>query len=79
MDRKEAREQYRTEQLRGEIEEAMARLSPDHRQVVLLHDAQGYRYEEIAQLLDIPIGTVKSRLNAARLALRQAMKRGEPS
>lgn len=78
MEQKEAREQYRAQQLKWSLEEAMAQLSPDHRQIILLHDAEGYRYEEIAQLLDIPVGTVKSRLNAARLSLRQAMKRGEP-
>ncbi|WP_123040183.1 sigma-70 family RNA polymerase sigma factor [Cohnella candidum] len=59
------------------IQEAMRQLSPEHRQVLLLHDMQGYRYEEISELLDIPLGTVKSRLNAARLALRKEWKKGE--
>jgi RNA polymerase sigma factor (sigma-70 family) len=65
------------EDLKKSIEEGMRQLSPDHRQMILLHDVQGYRYEEIAKLLGIPLGTVKSRLNAARLALRIEMKKGE--
>ena len=38
--------------------------------LILLHDLQGFRYEEIAKSLDIPLGTVKSRLHRARQALR---------
>ena len=72
-----AQEQDRARHLQKTIEEAMGQLSPDHRQIILLHDAQGYRYEEIADMLEIPVGTVKSRLNAARLALRHVMRRGE--
>ena len=53
------------------MEESLSRLSMDHREVILLHDVQGYRYEEIADMADIPIGTVKSRLFAARMALRK--------
>jgi RNA polymerase sigma factor (sigma-70 family) len=67
----------RNEELKIAIEEAMGNLSFDHRQVIMLHDVQGYRYEEISQLLSIPMGTVKSRLNAARLAMRQELGRSE--
>ncbi|SEB46067.1 sigma-70 family RNA polymerase sigma factor [Paenibacillus sp. GP183] len=63
--------------LRLTIEEAMKQLTPDHREVILLHDVQGYRYDEMAEILTIPLGTVKSRLNAARLALRNEMKKGD--
>lgn len=62
-------------QLQLSIEEAMRRLSPDHREVVLLRDVEGYSYEEIADMLLLPLGTVKSRINAARLGLRNEMKR----
>lgn len=58
------------------IEEAMTRLSVDHREVVLLHDVQGYHYEEIAEMVGVPLGTVKSRLFAARLALRKELIKG---
>ncbi|WNQ13205.1 sigma-70 family RNA polymerase sigma factor [Paenibacillus aurantius] len=59
------------------IREALGRLSVEHREVILLHDLQGYRYEEIAVLLEIPVGTVKSRLHAARVSLRKEMREGE--
>ncbi|WJH32791.1 sigma-70 family RNA polymerase sigma factor [Paenibacillus sp. CC-CFT747] len=58
------------------IREALGRLSVEHREVILLHDLQGYRYEEIAVLLEIPVGTVKSRLHAARVSLRKEMRGG---
>jgi RNA polymerase sigma factor (sigma-70 family) len=63
--------------LRLALEEAMQQLSPEQRQVIVLHDIQGYRYEEMASLMDIPLGTVKSRLNAARFVLRNELKRGD--
>jgi RNA polymerase sigma factor (sigma-70 family) len=56
------------------IEEGMSRLSIAHREVLLLHDVQGYRYEEIAEMVEVPIGTVKSRLFAARMALRKELR-----
>jgi RNA polymerase sigma factor (sigma-70 family) len=59
------------------IEEAMNRLSMEHREAILLHDVQGYRYEEISQLVGVPLGTVKSRLFAARLALRKELRRDD--
>jgi RNA polymerase sigma factor (sigma-70 family) len=63
--------------LRLGIEESMKQLSMEHREVILLHDVQGYKYEEIAQIVGIPIGTVKSRLNVGRLALRKEMRKGD--
>lgn len=57
------------------IEEAMNRLSPEHREAIVLRDVQGYSYDEIAGMLHIPLGTVKSRINAARLLLRKEMNR----
>jgi len=49
---------------------ALAELSPEHREVVLLHEIEGLRYLEIAEILGIPEGTVKSRLHHAFLNLR---------
>ena len=58
---------------RREIQEAVGlaidRLSPEHRSAVLLRDIEGLSYEEIAEVLGIPLGTVRSRLHNARLAL----------
>jgi len=56
-----------------DFEAAMARLSPSARQVFVLHDVEGYRHEEIAGLLGITVGTSKSQLHYARMALRKAL------
>ncbi|MBX3001100.1 MAG: sigma-70 family RNA polymerase sigma factor [Caldilineaceae bacterium] len=52
---------------------AIEDLSPWHRQVVILVDVQGYDYSEAADLLDVPLGTVKSRLSRARAVLRDRL------
>ena len=49
---------------------ALQQLDQAHRSIVILRDLQGYAYEEIAQMLGCQVGTVKSRLNRARLQLR---------
>jgi RNA polymerase sigma-70 factor (ECF subfamily) len=55
------------------IQDALLALPPDLRAVVVLSDVEGYGYEEIATMLDIPVGTVKSRLHRARRALRDRL------
>ncbi len=52
------------------INAAIAKLSPEHRQVFLLHAVEGLTYEEIASVAGCPIGTVMSRLHYARKHLR---------
>jgi len=59
---------------RNVLGQAIAQLSEDHREVVLLHEIDGLTYVEIAQVLDIPEGTVKSRLHHAFLKLRSCLK-----
>lgn len=56
--------------LRRRIWQAVSTLSDAHREIFLLRDHHGLSYREIAETLDIPPGTVMSRLHAARLALR---------
>lgn len=53
---------------------ALAMLSDEHRIVVLLHDSEGYKIEEIQGLIDVPVGTVKSRLHRARARLREILE-----
>lgn len=54
-----------------EVRFAMSQLSDDHRQVVTLVDLEGFAYAEVSEILDVPIGTVMSRLSRARAQLRK--------
>lgn len=56
------------------IQQAIATLPEHQRATLVLYDIQGEPYEEIAQALDISIGTVKSRLNRARLGLKSRLE-----
>lgn len=55
------------------IRDAIARLEPDRQSVLVLRDIDGRDYDEIAAILNIPSGTVRSRLHRARLDLRQLL------
>ena len=56
-----------------DLERAMSRLPDEQRQVILLVGLEGMRYEEVAAILGIPIGTVRSRLSRGRETLRVLM------
>ena len=56
------------------LEAGLQRLSPDHREVLLLRQVHAMDYEEIAAVQDCAVGTVKSRISRAREALREAME-----
>jgi len=58
---------------RARIERALATLSADHRRIVVLSDIEGLSYKEIADVLEIPMGTVMSRLHNARKRLKGAL------
>jgi len=55
------------------LEEALGRLEEDTRLLVLLSDVEGFSYEEISEAVGVPLGTVKSRLHRARMALRKML------
>lgn len=57
-----------------EIRQALAQLPADRRQAVYLADIEGFSYQEIAQIMDTPIGTVMSRLNRGRKQLREILR-----
>ena len=59
--------------LNDQIEQGFAHLSMEHRTVLVLHHHLGYTIREIADALDLPAGTVKSRLSRASLAMRAAL------
>ena len=54
----------------SEVQQAFLQLTEDHREVLMLIAVEGLRYEEAATILNISVGTVKSRLSRARTALR---------
>ena len=57
-----------------EISNALNALDVDFRTVIILCDLEGFKYEEMAKILDIPIGTVRSRLHRARALLKEKLK-----
>ncbi len=61
-------------ELAGRVEAALATLTPEHREVVVLHELHGLTYGECANLLEIPVGTVKSRLSNAFRRLRTRLQ-----
>jgi RNA polymerase sigma-70 factor, ECF subfamily len=66
----------------GELAEALSRaigeLPEERRIVVVLRDVEGLAYEEIAEVLELPVGTVRSRLHRARLDLKEKLERFFP-
>jgi RNA polymerase sigma-70 factor, ECF subfamily len=62
--------------LRGDLETALNELPPSFRTAVILCDVRGLTYEEIAESLGWPIGTVRSRIHRGRKALRAALEEG---
>jgi len=56
------------------IQDALNALAPDHRVVVVMKEYDGLRYEDIAEALGVPVGTVRSRLHRARCDLRTRLQ-----
>jgi RNA polymerase sigma-70 factor, ECF subfamily len=59
---------------RDDVSHALARITPEQRAILILRDMQSLEYKAIGELLDIPGGTVKSRIFRARVALRERME-----
>jgi RNA polymerase sigma-70 factor, ECF subfamily len=60
-----------------QIREALSRLSPEHRAVLVMKDMEGQKYETMAEILQVPIGTIRSRLHRARLELRGLLENSQ--
>jgi RNA polymerase sigma-70 factor, ECF subfamily len=66
-------ESLEKKEVRQRVQQALNRLEPEDAAVILLRDLQDVPYEEVARMLEIPIGTVKSRLHRARQALKSEL------
>jgi RNA polymerase sigma-70 factor (ECF subfamily) len=60
--------------MQGILSRALGNLDPQMRAVLVLRDMQDLEYSQIAEVLNVPVGTVKSRLFRARVALRTAVE-----
>ncbi len=56
------------------LRDALDKLTPEHRTVTVLHYLEGYSVAEIADMLDTPVGTIKSRMTYARRSLRELLR-----
>lgn len=55
------------------VEEALNQLSLDHRTLIMMHDVEGYTLVELEEILEVPLGTLKSRVHRARARLRKLL------
>jgi len=69
-DAPQPQEALERKELKEQIEEGLRSLTPDHRQVLILREMHQLSYDEIAGVLELDVGTVKSRINRARKQLR---------
>lgn len=67
-------EAYEKKEIQRVVGEAIMKLPEDQRLVVIMKDIQGFKYDEIAEYVKCPEGTVKSRINRARHALKEILK-----
>lgn len=66
---------YASKQIRKIVQDAIEDLEPDHKEIVILRDIEGFSYDEIAQILGLPEGTTKSRLHRARMVVKEKLKK----
>lgn len=67
-------DELQARELGGQIEEAIGKLRPEYRSCILLRHVEGRPYEEIAEILDLPLGTVKTYIHRARGELRVSLE-----
>ena len=65
---------FESEELGQVLKDALAKLSENHRQILLLREVEGMSYEDIAEAMDCHLGTVMSRLHHARKNLQKTLK-----
>jgi RNA polymerase sigma-70 factor (ECF subfamily) len=59
----------------NQVQTALAALSEEHRTILVLREMDNFEYDVIAEMLDIPVGTVRSRISRARVQLREELKK----
>jgi RNA polymerase sigma-70 factor (ECF subfamily) len=74
-----AHDQYAERTFDADVEQALAALPPDFRAAVVLCDIEGLSYEEIAEILDAKLGTVRSRIHRGRAMLRDSLSHRAPA
>lgn len=62
-------------QIQRLVQKAIDDLDPEHKEIVVLRDIEGFSYEEIARILNLPEGTTKSRLHRARMVVKEKLKK----
>ena len=68
-------EETHRRELREHLESAVAALDEPYRSIVVMREIQGFAYEEIAEALELPLGTIKAYLHRARRRLRESTRR----
>lgn len=66
-------ERFEARAVGGEIEEAIGELRPDYRTAILLRHVEGRTYDEIAEIMEVPLGTVKTYIHRARKELQERL------
>jgi RNA polymerase sigma-70 factor (ECF subfamily) len=59
----------------NQVQTALAALSEEHRTILVLREMDNFEYDVIAEMLDVPVGTVRSRISRARVQLREELKK----
>lgn len=67
-------EHLEREERAAQVHAGLARLSEEHRTILVLREMEGFCYDTIADIIDVPVGTVRSRLHRARMQLRDELK-----
>jgi RNA polymerase sigma-70 factor (ECF subfamily) len=66
---------YEKKMIQQFIQEGLLKLREEQRELLVLRDLQGFSYEEIGTMLDLPVGTIKSKLHRARMDLKEILER----
>ncbi len=65
---------YEKNEVKERVQSAIDQLSEDYKSVIVLRELMGYSYDEMSTILDVPIGTIRSRLSRSRQALKLLLK-----